>query len=235
MYTSLSRTFSQQYGLLLLLILADYIAMSVVGDHPAGRILVQLLLGATLLLTILITHARRIWFNFALLGSAVCVLAALVGFAFVQQTSRSEGVVNALGVCIVLLATFAILRDVANHKVVSAQSVLGASCIYLLVGVGFALLFSSVGAFTPGGFFIGQSTANVSDYLFFSFTTLTTVGYGNLVPAAPLGQSLAMVEALSGQIYLVLVVARLVSLWGQEMPPRHRRERPDSEQQPPTN
>ncbi|HKT38730.1 MAG TPA: ion channel [Ktedonobacterales bacterium] len=234
MYSSLSRIFVGRYLLLLMLILADYIALSVVGDYPAGRILTELLLGGTLLLTILITRARRIWFNLALLGSAVTVLAALVGFAFVQS-ARTTGVLNALGVCLILLATFAILRDVANHKVVTAETVLAATCIYLLVGVGFALLFASIGAFTTGGFFIGQSTANVSDYLFFSFTTITTVGYGNLVPAAPLGQSLAMVEALSGQIYLVLVVARLVSLWGQELPPRHRRERTDHEESPPTN
>jgi hypothetical protein len=59
--------------------------------------------------------------------------------------------------------------------------------------------------------------------------TLTTVGYGNLIPAAPIGQSLSMLEAILGQIYLIVVVARLVSLWGQHLPGRapdaeHRKE-----------
>ena len=53
---------------------------------------------------------------------------------------------------------------------------------------------------------------------YYSFVTLTTVGYGNLVPASNLGQTLAMLEAMLGQVYLVIVVSRLVSLWGRAVP-----------------
>src|SRR5258708_12128061 len=64
-------------------------------------------------------------------------------------------------------------------------------------------------------FFAGQSEATANEYRLFSYTTLTTVGYGNLVPAGSVGQTFAMLEALTGQIYLIIVVARLVALWGQ--------------------
>ena len=93
-------------------------------------------------------------------------------------------------------------------------------CLYLLIGIIFALLYDAVGAVTPGGFFGSPALGTITNALFFSFTTLTTVGYGNLVPATPFGQSLAMVEAVSGQIFLIVVVARLVSLWGQYLPQR---------------
>src|SRR5262249_59285017 len=80
-------------------------------------------------------------------------------------------------------------------------------------------LFLLANSLAPSGFFEEQLQSRpMSDFLFFSFTTLTTVGYGNLIPAGPLGQALAMVEALLGQIYLVVIVARSVSLWGQDRP-----------------
>lgn len=76
----------------------------------------------------------------------------------------------------------------------------------------------AIGLVGGAPFFAGQAHATANDYLFFSYTTLTTVGYGNLVPAGSVGQTFAMLEALFGQIYLVIVVARLVSLWGQQRP-----------------
>ena len=92
-----------------------------------------------------------------------------------------------------------------------------------------ALLYNFAGTLTPGGFFGSPSLGTITNCLFFSFTTLTTVGYGNLVPATPFGQSLAMVEAVSGQIFLIVVVARLVSLWGQYLPQRASRGEPRGE------
>ncbi len=64
-----------------------------------------------------------------------------------------------------------------------------------------------------GDFFSGVAHPESSDFLFFSYTTLTTTGYGNLVPAEQIGQSFAVIEMLVGQIFLVTLVAGLVSLW----------------------
>jgi len=93
-----------------------------------------------------------------------------------------------------------------------------AVCVYVLLGYCFASVFNLMGLISQTPFFAGVPQATASSYLFFSFSTLTTVGYGNLVPAGNLGQTAAMMEALTGQIFLVLIVARLVSLWGQELP-----------------
>ncbi len=113
-----------------------------------------------------------------------------------------------------------IVRDIIKTRLVSVQTLLAAMCLYLLIGIIFALLYAFVGTLTPGGFFGNPRLGTITNSLFFSFTTLTTVGYGNLVPAGAFGQSLAMVEAVLGQIYLIVVVARLVSLWGQYLPGR---------------
>ena len=74
---------------------------------------------------------------------------------------------------------------------------------------GFA--FTAIGTFDSRAFFAQQSNATVADYLYFSFVTMTTTGYGDLTAAHGLGRALAVLEALIGQLYLVTVIALLVS------------------------
>ena len=82
-----------------------------------------------------------------------------------------------------------------------------------LLGLLFAFLYLGFGRWTHSDFFTGVANARSSDYLFFSYTTLTTTGHGNLVLAGTVGQSFAVFEMLVGQIFLVTLVAGLVSLW----------------------
>jgi hypothetical protein len=216
-----------RYGAVLVLILLDYVALSLLSGETAvwARVAAELSLGLTLFATLIAARAHQ----------RVVFLAALVIFAGVfalcgatlMQSEFAASVVYLMGALLIVVTPILILRDIASHKVVTTDSVMGAACAYLLFGICFALIYATVGQFTPHGFF-GAGKSPTSDFLFFSFTTLTTVGYGNLIPANPVGQSLSMVEALSGQIYLVVVVARLVALWGQERPNvmwlRHRRD-----------
>jgi hypothetical protein len=125
-----------------------------------------------------------------------------------EQTSIAGGL-------LLIVTPLAIARRISTHRVVTTETLLGALCVYLLLGFSFAFVYSAIGSLGSAPFFTGQSHATPNDYLFFSYTTLTTVGYGNLVPAGTTGQTFAMLEALTGQIYLIIVVARLVSLWGQ--------------------
>lgn len=92
-----------------------------------------------------------------------------------------------------------------------------------MVGMGFAFAYRALGALQAGPFFGSQGEGPFPQYLFFSFTTLTTTGYGNLVPDANPGQTLAVLEMLIGQLFLVTAVARVVSTWqpgqGRGRPP----------------
>ena len=89
----------------------------------------------------------------------------------------------------------------------------GAASVYALLGLLFAFFYVAVGRWTHNEIFTGVTEPRSSDYLFFSYTTLTTTGYGNLIPAGTAGQSFAVLEMLVGQIFLVTLVAGLVSLW----------------------
>jgi len=111
------------------------------------------------------------------------------------------------------VATVTILRRVVRATVVDFRTILGAISVFTMLGLLFGYLFLALGRLKGGDVFAGVAHAAPRDYMFFSYTTLTTTGYGNLVPAGDIGQILAVFEMLIGQIFLVTLVARLVSLW----------------------
>ena len=205
------------YVLILVFILLDYIAASV-ASSSWSKVVVSVLLGGTLLLAFRISRAPRIWVILAGIFMFVSTFAAIAAAVLPRATAFSQVVLGLVG-SLLMLAPLVILRRIAASTHISGETVLGAVCVYLLYGMSFAYLFLLANLITPGGFFQQSApTRPTSDFLFFSYTTLTTVGYGDLVPAGALGQALAMVEALLGQIYLVVIVARAVSLWGQDRP-----------------
>ena len=91
------------------------------------------------------------------------------------------------------------------------HTVLGAICVYVLIGMMFAFGYAAISELGSTSFFAQTSHAGLPDFLYFSFVTLTTVGYGDLTAATNLGRAVAVTEALAGQLYLVTIIAVLVS------------------------
>lgn len=215
----------ERYGLVLILIVADYLAQAILSTTAWGPVIILVLFGLTLLFTLWTSRTRRFWL---LLTMAYLVVSLLIGLASLVEAQFPALIATSgfLGAALLFVALVAILRRVLQHSVVTSETILGALCVYLLIGIGFASVYSALARLSGSGFFVGLPQAARTDYLFFSFTTLTTVGYGNLVPAGSVGQTIAVLEALMGQIYLVVVVARLVSVWstrrptGSSQPPR---------------
>jgi hypothetical protein len=213
---------TDRFGSVLILLLLNYLAVFIQSITSWTMIIIIFLQGSTLFLTLRTTGARRIFVvasGFYLVASTSVTLAGLL----VPGTASLGQVLLLVGGVLLLITPFAILRRLSAHRQVTAQTLLGAICVYLLWGFSFSFLYATIAYFSPTPFFLNAQPATSSTYLFFSYTTLTTVGYGNLVPANELGQMFAMLEALLGQVYLVIVVARLVSLWGQERPPPQAR------------
>lgn len=100
----------------------------------------------------------------------------------------------------------------ARRRLIDARTLFAVICAYLLIGMFFTYLYSAI-ALTGGSIFGDTQPEHLADLLFFSFTTLTTTGYGNLVPAAAGPQSVAIAEAITGQLFLVTAVARVVTGW----------------------
>jgi voltage-gated potassium channel len=124
----------------------------------------------------------------------------------------------------------AIARRLWLHAEISLLTVLGALCIYVLVGLSFAFLFEAVGYFGSQPFFASQERGSHGDFVYFSFITMATVGYGDLAPQGGVARALAVTEGLFGQIYLVTAVAALVGNIGRACIPPQRRDKEAQEE-----
>jgi voltage-gated potassium channel Kch len=109
-------------------------------------------------------------------------------------------------------ALLAILFRISRHSVVTLQTVMGGVAAYALIAFVMAAVYHGLDLLIEGPFLNGLTSPG--DYTYFSFVTLTTVGYGDLTAATDLAKRLVVVEAFVGQVFIITLVARLVSLWG---------------------
>jgi hypothetical protein len=148
-----------------------------------------------------------------LITLCLSVVALGVRFAvdFIPEPTKGM-IVTALlllVVCLFLISTV-ILIEVFKPGRVTGEKISAAICVYLLIGFLWALLFTLVFVLDPQSFSIEGAT--LSHFIYYSYVTLTTLGYGDIAPLSPVGKSLAYVEAIIGQIYLTVLIARLVAL-----------------------
>ena len=202
-----------RFGLVLLLLLATFVFMAAGLTGAWTGVVTVLLQGATLIAAL---SAAQVPPRLVRLAALVTV-GALVVAAVTVPTSGSEpsGFVALLNALLVGLAPVAIAWSIMRRHVIDAQTVLGALCIYVLLGMFWAFIFAAVGAFGSGPFFVQEANPTSASYLYFAYITMTTVGYGDLTANGNLGRALVVLDALLGQIYLVTVVALLVSQLGQ--------------------
>jgi hypothetical protein len=198
------------YGLVLLLILIAYaLSAAITAAWVVSLVLpVQI---ATVWVTLRASRAARVARVTANVVLVMSALAAVVNL-FLHRGTLGTGLLAVLSGLLYLIAPVSIVRHLARRPV-DRETVLGAIAAYLLVGMFFAFLYRALAAFLPGLFFGSQGEGTVPQDLFFSFTTLTTTGYGNLVPAGNPGQSFAVLEMLVGQLFLVTAVAKVISTW----------------------
>lgn len=168
------------------------------------------------LVTIAVTlHAARVrsgarraaWAVIALLA-AVIVTGTLLGFA-------GHGLdigLAALSMLAYIAAPIAIIFDQVKRKVVDLQTLVAVVAAYLMVGMMFTFTYNLIALVSQVPTFGEGTVDSLSSQLFFSFTTLTTTGYGNVVPVSSAVQSIAILEAITGQLFLVIGVARIVNL-----------------------
>lgn len=204
------------YGLVLALIVLSLLVDAVAPASPWVSLLAYLLRGGLLLLVLATSQAQPRVIRWA----AVAVVVAFVA-AIADQALGTAAVTFGLEAALVALALIAIARRIERYRQVDQRTILAALCVYLLFAMLAASLFLTLDTVTEEGFFV-QDAGTRMDFLYFSFVTLTTLGYGDLTPAGDLARMMAVVEALIGQLYLVTVVALIVGNLGQERRHGHR-------------
>jgi voltage-gated potassium channel len=199
-----------QYGWVLLLLSLTFIVMAAGPPNSWTRVSTVLLQGLTLCAALLASRVRLRWFRFAAVIALVSLLAAIAS-VLIDNGRSPDGGFFLLNMLLVATVPWVIARALWRRKVIDVRTVLGAVCIYVLLGMLFAFLFTAIDSLSSGPFFVQTSNATTPDFLYFSYITQTTVGYGDLTARGDFGRALAVLEAMFGQLYLVTVIAVLVS------------------------
>jgi hypothetical protein len=202
---------SDAFGLVLALVLLTYVVTSLLGDHGWEAVILCLATSATSIVALTSARASRrlvrasIWIS--LVTVTLAALAAISGAHLWLNFS------SAIQVLLLAVAMGAVMRRVISTAGADSRTILGAISVYTVLGLLFTFLYVFVARVQSGPFFEGHPDAGGSDFIFFSYTTLTTTGFGDLVPSGQPGRMLTGLEMLTGQIFLVTLVAGLVSLW----------------------
>jgi len=202
---------ADSYGLVLILILVSYALSTLPSTGRWGESAVLGVLILTVWFSLKTSHARR---SVRLVADGLLVIAAVIAVAHLLATSEAVSSVVFFTCCLLyVIAPFSILRHLVMRRTIDLETILGSLAAYLMIGMAFAFVYQALAHVQSGPFFGSQGEGKFPQDLFFSFTTLTTTGYGNLVPAANPGQTLAVLEMLMGQLFLVTAVAKVVNAW----------------------
>jgi len=212
---------AKRYGVLLATLVAAFAVQGIARPAVWEQVLVTSLLGATLMLALWVVRARPVVLRLALVVVAATIVLSIVEGAAGAIDGRAVRAANGLLVALAPPAIMVgVVRSLRETQAVSLEAVFGVLCVYLLLGMLYAFVYGALDHL--GGehsFFAGAEPATVSSCLYFSFTTLSTVGYGDFTARTNLGHTLSVSEALLGQIYLVTIVSLIVANLGRRRDP----------------
>jgi len=206
----------RRYGLLLATAIVSLGVQGMVAPSALQGVAVTALAGASLLLAF-----RAAGLPARLVKLATGLATAILAVSAVRATAGGvgDGAIRTMNAALVALGPPAVavgvVRDLRSSGQVRLQAVMGVLSLYLLLGMLFGFVYGAIDQLGGDPFFADGASATVSRCIYFSFTTLTTVGYGDLVARSDTGHTLAVFEALLGQIYLVTVVSLIVSNLGR--------------------
>jgi voltage-gated potassium channel len=176
-------------------------------------------LGLTLL--VLVAGIRLSWFvPRTRLATLVLAVPAIVAAALGASEAKSafEAFLLAFTASFFILMTVRLLDKIVHDTLVTADTLYGAACIYLLIGITWALVYYVISRLEPGAFYVNATRSadligGWPSYVYFSFVTLSTVGYGDITPATQLVRSVVILQVITGVFYVAVLIGRLVDLY----------------------
>jgi voltage-gated potassium channel len=193
-------------GLIVLLLVEPFLE-----GAPKSQSLIQLAFAGMMVVGVFgLSPDRRVF----LLGVALALigLATAVGFHYTDAVTLQLIDLVAIAAFCALAITVNLHRVVLSPGPINADRIVGALCIYLLIGVLWAILYSLIEVFEPTAFVLagGHPKEPLEHFLYYSFVTLTTIGYGDMTPLHPVARTVAYLEAVVGQLYIAVLIAGLV-------------------------
>lgn len=214
------------FGLVLILVLITYVLTSLLDNRGWSAVVLTLSTSITSVVALASSHVKARYVRVAVWLSALTV--ALVAIAAVTDDLLPLNIASLIQISLLAVAMLAVLIRVVAGAAVDSRTILGAISVYTVLGIFFTFAYGTIDRLQSSPFFEGVPHPASSDFLFFSYTTLTTTGYGDLVPGGQPGRMVAGLEMMIGQIFLVTLVAGLVSLWQPGQGLKRRRERRDA-------
>ena len=199
----------ERFGLLLLLLIFTYLLSAFTTGTVVNA--VRIVLFAAALLLALRSALVTKWVARLIAGVTLAGSAAALALAVAQPSGTGAGVAQIWTGLVLLGAVVAIVHRVLRSPQVTLQSIYAAVSAYMIIGLMFAAFYGAMNRLGGTPFFANGQPGNTRTFQYFSFTTLTTLGYGDFTAAGNGGRAVAVLEAMVGQIFLATLVARLVS------------------------
>ncbi len=220
MFDDVVRT-RDSYIALFVLLLLDFLILNLDNSPRWSGLVRSVSVSVTVLFAIHTSKGRITLLRFAQFGVVLSVVTGIV--QTVTDNPRATGVAFCVTTVLLAVTPVAILRRLFQHERVDVETVFGAIDVYIVFGLLFASLFAGIAKIHPNPAFFAQVRHPMgSTFVYMSFVTLTTVGFGDITPFSNLARSVVVLEAMVGQVFLVTLVARLVSLYGLEQPSARR-------------
>lgn len=203
-----------KYLFLLILLLCLLTLHPLLEYHPLTREIFSMMVSALLLTSILFLTRQRRWMYFGFLFAMSEV--ACIWWHYFSRDLLSEVFKFIFFVLFHLYAIVCVYQDLANTRQITADEVRGAICLYIFIGATWSAVYYLLEMLAPGSFHVttyGQIDQHITwyDLLYFSFTTLSSVGYGDITAVAPVARALAIFESIAGIFYVAVIVAKMVS------------------------
>jgi hypothetical protein len=199
------------FGLVFVLVITTYVLMSLIGDRGWASVVLCVATSATSVVALTSSHVAHRFVRMALWLSVLSVALTAVGA--ISGALVWLNFASLFQVVLLAVAMAAVLRRVVMTPNVGSRTILGAISVYAVLGILFTFVYAAIDRVQSDPFFEGHPHVHGGDFLFFSYTTLTTTGFGDLVPGGQPGRMISGLEMMIGQIFLVTLVAGLVALW----------------------
>ena len=199
------------FGLLILIIVGPSLSHQF---ESGAQIFIQIMFVSVMLIGVWSLNMERVWFRIGIGLAIIALILSIVNYF------ASSIIIFAVGLTVsllfLLLSIYLAIRDILFRGKITSNKIIGSLCIYLLIGIilGTIYIFIALLFTEPfNGITQASEYEQMWDYFYYSFVTLTTLGYGDISPSMPITRSLAYLEAICGQFYLAILVASLVGAY----------------------
>ena len=208
----IKKIIENKYSLLLFSLILLMVVSPAVDDYRLIAFFAEsFLFMAVIVIMLKILDAGRKFFAITVSFACIAMFFQYLAMFCVENKYMSLLAIFAYMLYMTIAIIF-MLRKIFSEKRVTGDTIKGSISIYIIIGIWWELLYAAIWAIQPESFVLHINRIDSPDFFYFSFTTMTTLGYGDIIPKSYTAKTAAILQAITGQMYLAVLVARLVGL-----------------------